>query len=157
MIHFRRLLCVAAALLFPAIAQASNPVTGLWLDEDKLGYIQLVEQGGILQGYIAGSVNGSVKEDVKNPDNAQRGKNLLHKPIIQNLKFDGKVWTGGTIYNPNDGNTYSVTITPGDGNTLYLRGFLGLPMFGMTQTWTRVTDKKSPGLQPLPKQSQGAD
>ncbi|MDP6689178.1 MAG: DUF2147 domain-containing protein, partial [Alphaproteobacteria bacterium] len=51
---------------------------------------------------------------------------------------EANVWNDGTIYNPEDGEIYSCTMTLVDGRTLKVRGDVGLPLFGKTQVWTRV-------------------
>ena len=54
-------------------------------------------------------------------------------------KLDGKdVWEGGKILDPNDGKEFSVRFTPIDGGKkMEVRGYIGLPMLGKTQTWVR--------------------
>ncbi len=49
-------------------------------------------------------------------------------------------WTGGEIYDPNSGNTYKGTMRLIDRNTLKLRGYIGISLFGRSDTWTRVED-----------------
>lgn len=53
---------------------------------------------------------------------------------------DGKtVWEGGKILDPENGKNYSLRLTPIDGGQkLEVRGFIGLPILGRTQTWIRV-------------------
>ena len=51
--------------------------------------------------------------------------------------MDGSAWTGGTVYNPDDGRTYSGKITPVDVNHLKLRGCVFYPLC-KTETWTRI-------------------
>ena len=46
-------------------------------------------------------------------------------------------WAGGTIYDPQSGNTYSSTMELQDENTLVVRGYVLLPIFGRSQTWIR--------------------
>jgi uncharacterized protein (DUF2147 family) len=53
---------------------------------------------------------------------------------------EGKVWDDGEIYDPKSGKTYSGTITLQGENTLDLRGYVGLPIFGRTSVWTRKLD-----------------
>ena len=49
------------------------------------------------------------------------------------------IWDGGHILDPNDGKTYKVRLTPIDGGKkLEVRGYIGMPMLGRTQTWIRV-------------------
>jgi uncharacterized protein (DUF2147 family) len=49
---------------------------------------------------------------------------------------DGQ-WTGGRVYDPNSGNTYRGTITLIDADTLKLRGYVGITLFGRTEIWKR--------------------
>ncbi|PIT75835.1 DUF2147 domain-containing protein [Limnohabitans sp. G3-2] len=53
---------------------------------------------------------------------------------------DGKaVWEGGKILDPENGKIYSLRLTPIDGGKkLEVRGFIGAPILGRTQTWIRV-------------------
>ena len=49
------------------------------------------------------------------------------------------MWDGGEILDPNNGKTYKVRMTPkDDGKTLAVRGYIGAPLLGRTQTWVRV-------------------
>jgi uncharacterized protein (DUF2147 family) len=48
-------------------------------------------------------------------------------------------WDGGTILDPNNGKVYKVRLTPKDGGkALDVRGYIGAPLLGRTQTWIRV-------------------
>ena len=53
---------------------------------------------------------------------------------------DGKtVWEGGKILDPENGKNYSLRQTPIDGGKkLEVRGFIGAPILGRTQTWIRI-------------------
>lgn len=53
---------------------------------------------------------------------------------------DGKaVWEGGKILDPENGKNYSLRLTPIDGGKkLEVRGYIGAPLLGRTQTWIRV-------------------
>jgi uncharacterized protein (DUF2147 family) len=54
------------------------------------------------------------------------------------LKPDGAGYSGGTILDPNNGKVYQskATLTD-DGKQLKLRGYIGMPLLGRTQTWLR--------------------
>lgn len=140
-----RCFLVLITMLFTSAPAHSAPVAdavvGTWLDEDKRGYVEIYRAGDVYQGRVAGSTDGVVKNDVKNPVLEKRTKTLLGQDIIKGLRYDGQGhWQGGTIYNPDDGNTYSVRLTIIDPNTLDLHGYLGVPLFGMTQRWTRSAE-----------------
>lgn len=130
---------------------ASSPadaVNGIWLDPGKGGYIQIYEDHDSWLGIVVGSADGEVKNDDNNPDPVQRSRTLLGQSVIRNLVYDGKGhWQGGTIYNPLDGRTYSVSLSLADADTLEVRGYIGVPLLGQTRRWVRVTDLAAPGLQ----------
>ena len=69
---------------------------------------------------------------------------------------------------PRDGSVYhaQMEVSP-DGQKLFVRGYLGVPMLGQTQTWTRLPDNSmaaadipkeslSPGLKPTPTSAPAA-
>ena len=62
--------------------------------------------------------------------------------IIRNVKQDTddkSLWGGGEILDPNNGKTYSARLKPVEGGKkMEMRGYIGAPMFGRTQTWIRV-------------------
>ena len=52
---------------------------------------------------------------------------------------DAALWDGGDILDPGNGKVYRVRLRPVDGGKkLEVRGFVGMPMLGRTQTWIRV-------------------
>jgi len=58
---------------------------------------------------------------------------------VKQNEGDKAMWDGGEILDPNNGKTYKVRLTPGDGGkTLSVRGYIGAPLLGRTQTWVRV-------------------
>ncbi|PQA95751.1 hypothetical protein B0A69_05105 [Chryseobacterium shigense] len=67
----------------------------------------------------------------------RKGKPILGMEIIRGLKKDGDEFTGGTITDPKSGKTYKCTITK-SGDKLNVRGYMGVSVFGRTQTWDKV-------------------
>jgi uncharacterized protein (DUF2147 family) len=61
--------------------------------------------------------------------------------IMWDVKQDGDQWDGGQILDPAKGKTYKVKLTlADDGQKLNVRGYIGMPMLGRTQTWVRKAD-----------------
>lgn len=67
----------------------------------------------------------------------RKGKPILGLEIIRGLKKEGDEFTGGTITDPKSGKTYKCTITK-SGDKLNVRGYVGVSMFGRSQTWQKV-------------------
>ncbi|MGH8232825.1 MAG: DUF2147 domain-containing protein [Rhodanobacteraceae bacterium] len=58
--------------------------------------------------------------------------------IMWGVKKNGDQWDGGQILDPAKGKTYKVKLTLEDnGQKLDVRGYIGMPMLGRTQTWLR--------------------
>jgi len=132
-----------SVLLGLALAGASgpaDPVAGIWKTETRNGIVEVVHCGASICGRIISSdgirENPGLK-DAHNSDPALRGRVLKGLTILSGFTADGNAWSGGKIYNAEDGKTYSAKITPEGGNTLKVRGCIFVPLC-KTQTWTRV-------------------
>ena len=85
--------------------------------------------------------NGKAKTDPLNPDEKLRSRSRMGMVIMYNFIYDdGNVWDDGNIYDPKSGNEYSGTMTLTSENSLDLRGYVGIPIFGRTSTWSRKLD-----------------
>jgi uncharacterized protein (DUF2147 family) len=58
--------------------------------------------------------------------------------VITDLKPSSPDTWEGYVYNPQDGKTYNGNVTVLSDKALRLRAYIGLPIFGKSQTWTRV-------------------
>ena len=127
-----------ALVVCAAWANASD-IEGRWLSADGDGWIRIERSGESIVGVIAGSPNEQeTRYDELNPDPALRERPLVGLTILQGFKYDGEGrWSGGTIYDPNSGKTYKCTLTQVDNDTLKVRGFVGISLFGRSETWKR--------------------
>lgn len=123
-----------------AAAQSADSVVGTWHSPVKNGIISIQKCGSSLCGTLESGddikANPAAK-DVNNKDTGQRGRPLKGIQMLSGFSWDGNAWTGGKVYNPSDGGTYSGKITPVDANSLKLRGCIIWPAC-KTDTWTRV-------------------
>ncbi len=133
-------------------AHAANPkdILGVWDTEEKDAKIMIYQCGSNYCGKIVWSKEPNYPADSKegtpgtpvldhnNPDPKLRKTLLIGLQILKDFKLTGEnSWTGGKIYNPDNGKTYSGEITLVSPNQLKLRGYIGISLFGRTTTWTR--------------------
>jgi uncharacterized protein (DUF2147 family) len=136
-------LVLSAVLGLNVIALAqTDPIEGIWLNEEKDAKIQIYKgRDGLFYGKIIWlkepTENGAAKLDKKNPKEAGRKQPILGLIILKKFEKDGSTYDDGTVYDPQNGKTYDATINY-KGKTLALRGYVGISLFGRTATWERT-------------------
>ncbi len=141
----------ACFLTMAAWAQtAADAVEGLWKNGEGTGIIKIYKT---TSGHYAGKIvwlkepidpeTDKPKLDKRNPNEELRTTPTLGLVNLKNFMYDeaDKVWSGGTIYDPKNGKEYSCKMEMKDANTLKVRGYIGVSLFGRTDTWTRQTKK----------------
>ncbi len=75
----------------------------------------------------------------------KKDKPILGMVVITGLKQNPdneNIWEGGEALDPKSGKIYRCSVTVIDnGQQLNARGYIGIPLFGRTQTWIRVNEK----------------
>ncbi len=146
---------IVSLLSVSAICHAGgDDILGVWNNQEKDAKIEIFKCGEKYCGkivslrepnYPPGStegVPGSPRHDNNNPDAAKRSRPIVGLQIMNNFIFAGDdVWKGGTVYDPKTGNTYRGKMRLVTPNKLALRGFVGIPLFGRSTTWTRESAK----------------
>ena len=139
--------CLLAGAAFTAAAQATSPA-GLWrtIDDstkkDK-SLVRIVEANGVYTGKVEKIVDPDSPKDAvcKDCSDERKDKPILGMTIIRNMKQSGDdktVFEGGDILDPNNGKVYRVKLKLIDNaSKLDVRGYIGTPMLGRTQTWIR--------------------
>lgn len=137
------LIAVLPALDHIARAVEDDP-TGLWLTEKKGVIVDLYPCGGDrLCGrtvWLKKMTNkdGSPRLDANNPDPALRGRHWCGIEAITDVKAAGDgAWEGGEVYDPKTGKTFDFDIER-KGDSLKVRGYLGVKLLGKSETWTRT-------------------
>lgn len=126
-----------------AWAQKADAILGSWANENGQDHILIYKRGSKFFGKldwikVPNDDQGKPKTDKNNPDPALRSRPDLGLELLKDFAFDGHdVYSGGTVYDPKNGKTYSCKMTL-DGNTLKIRGYIGISLFGRSVTWTRV-------------------
>ncbi len=130
-------------------ADLKSPI-GYWSTiDDATGEAKsIVEIKKNSMGELVGSVVKILKTD-GDPETKRcekckgRRKNQRIKgmTILWGLKPEGDYWAGGEILDPSTGDIYRVQLSLDETDQkLYVRGYLGISLFGRTQTWQRMQD-----------------
>jgi uncharacterized protein (DUF2147 family) len=142
---FRVLLCAALLLVGQRLtASDSSSATGLWKNEDAS--FEIYEENGKLNAKVvslreplAPDGSGRQKADIHNPDASKRSRPIIGLVFMTGFTPAGSgKWENGTIYDPKTGNTYSCNMELDGPNTLKVRGYIGISLFGRTQIWKRA-------------------
>ncbi len=131
---------------FQAAALERDP-TGVWLTEDGKAAVAVQACGPALCGRLVwiderrpppGAPPGP-PVDAFNPDPTLRDRPLCGLEMLAGFEpQEPELWTGGTVYNPEDGRTYRARLRLVGPDVLELRGYVLIPLLGRTQIWTRA-------------------
>ena len=128
-----------------ALAQNDSPV-GLWKNiNDTNGkpraMIRITESQGLFQGRIervfTAPGEGPDPKCVK-CEGENRNASVTGLLILTGLRKSGDEYVDGQILDPDTGSVYRSKMKVIDnGQKLDVRGFIGIPLLGRTQTWIR--------------------
>ena len=114
-----------------------DPIVGLWVTEDQDATVELYECDRQICGRF--SWLKDIRNDIHNPDPKKRNQSLCNMQFIGEFnKDEAGHYSGGWIYNPEDGATYDAEMKLIDHDMLHLHGYVVVPLFGQSQVWKRT-------------------
>jgi uncharacterized protein (DUF2147 family) len=121
----------------------ADDIVGTWLTSGKEpAKIQIYRSDEKYHGRITWlkypEKNGKPRLDGNNPDRTKRNTPIIGLVILKGFRFDDDEWEDGKIYDPESGKTYSSYLTLKDKNSLKVRGYIGISLFGRTEVWTKA-------------------
>ncbi len=125
-----------------AAEKGGDAILGLWYTDGDESVVEIYKCDGAYCGKIVWlkeplTEEGNKKTDKNNPDESLRDRDIIGLNIVEGFKYDGKGgWEDAKIYDPNKGKTYSCKAEI-KGETLKIRGFIGIAAFGRTTEWRR--------------------
>jgi uncharacterized protein (DUF2147 family) len=105
--------------------------------------VRITDNAGTFSAKVE-KVFDPAKQDARCEECSDERKNqpVLGMTIVKGVRAnldDKALWDGGEILDPNNGKTYKVRMKPIDGGKrIEVRGYIGAPLLGRTQTWVRV-------------------
>lgn len=116
----------------------SDAILGSWANANNTAHFKMYKKDSRYFGKVIWG-KGENNKDIKNPDPQLRSRELIGLTILNNFLYTGKkTWEEGTIYDPNEGKTYACKLTLSSPKKLEVRGYVGIPLFGRSETWTKI-------------------
>jgi uncharacterized protein (DUF2147 family) len=122
----------------------SQTIFGKWKTVDdetgmENGIVEIYEKAGKVYGRIIEILEKEKKHfKCGMCEGEDKNKPVLGLVIIKGLKKKGDFYEGGKVTDPKNGKSYHCKMTLEGKDKLIVRGYIGISLFGRSQTWFRI-------------------
>jgi uncharacterized protein (DUF2147 family) len=133
----------AAFFAFSSPAYAADP-SGMWITEGGKARVRIARCGENFCATIVSlrepndPATGKPKLDKFNKNESQRTRPVVGIALMTGMKPNAPDQWQGSLYNPEDGNTYTGKMRSDGGSTLKLQGCVLGGLICKSETWTRA-------------------
>ena len=121
----------------------AQSIVGKWITiDDETGVEKSVVEIYETNGLYFGKVIKIMEAEHRNKKctlctGDDKDKPILGLVVIKKLSKNNEVFNGGTITDPKNGKQYRCKISLDGKNKISVRGYIGISLFGRSQTWIR--------------------
>lgn len=139
----RVLISLIFLLPLSALLSQEDAIVATWWNADKTSHIRIFKAtNGKYYGKIEWLETEPERKDVNNPDPSKQDEPLIGLMILKGFSWDGdkQQWTGGTVYDPENGKTYDCYMWfEDDPDELHIKGYvMGMKFVGRETAWEKV-------------------
>jgi uncharacterized protein (DUF2147 family) len=122
----------------------SPTILGKWKTiDDETGkersIVEIYEKNGKYYGKVIDILDPTVKyKKCELCKGENKNKPIIGMVVISGLEKVGNEYTNGHITDPKNGKVYKCKIEYSEANRIIVRGYIGISLFGRSQTWIRI-------------------
>lgn len=143
-------------------ARHAEAILGDWLVNSGDAVVRFYQADGEIRGRVIWAGRESGDWWLQEPPmeipwhDGRAAKELKHAAslgvdILVGLQFDGDdKWVNGRVFNVLNGKIYKCQLSLPEPDVLKLRGYIGMPLFGASVVWTRLSDELRQNMPSFP-------